>query len=162
MKTIRVNDETRERLTQAKRELAARKLKDVTMDEIVSKMIDLYQRDARKASGETDERAYELKKSVCNVSVRARSDDELRMLSDDANARIEQVRGRVGPYRETRFYYALRAWENLTADELVRLSVTLSLSTQESFVLDLLINQKYLEDELRRRGLQQTLPQTAE
>ncbi len=153
MKTINVNDETHERLTQAKRELSARTLKDVTMDEIVSRMIDLYEREARKATRETDERAYELKKSVLNDSIRARSDDELRALLDDANARIEQIRGRVGPYQDTRFYYALRAWENVTADELVRLSVTLSLSTQESFVLDLLINKRCVEEETRRRGV---------
>lgn len=143
--TIRIGADTQERLK------AYGTLGD-TFDTLINKALDALAREERKADRDADMRECEREKSAYEDEMRSRSDDELRARLDNANARIEEMRSREGKYHGARFHDPLRAWENLTADELVWISVSLSLTVKEAVVLDVLINKKYAEDELRRRN----------
>jgi hypothetical protein len=78
---------------------------------------------------------------------RTSSDEQLRALIADADARIEEYKG----HGEGRFYDSVLGWENDSLDVLLWSEASLSLSTPERAVLTVLINKRLAEYELQQR-----------
>jgi len=87
-------------------------------------------------------------------AVKSKSDDELREALAATNALIAKYYARKGFVTpEDRIREELKAIEQDDANTLTWRGVHYFLSSKEGAALDLMINKRYAEDELRRRGV---------
>jgi hypothetical protein len=109
---------------------------------------------ARKEDYENDLKMMADNKARYEKAVKSMSDNELRELLADTNALIEKYYARKGfVTAEDRIRDELKAIEHDDADTLTWRGAHFYMSSKEGAALDLMINKRYAEDELRRRGL---------
>lgn len=109
---------------------------------------------ARNGEYEDDFKMMEDNKARYEKAVKSMSNDELRALLADTNAVIEKYYARKGSVTaEDRIRDELKAIEHDNADTLTWRSAHFYMSSKEWVALDFMMNKRYAEDELLRRGL---------
>ena len=131
---IRLSQETREKLKYVGK-------KGETYDQIISRLFYEHLTDEK---GYKNTSEYEQQR-LLRVA-KTRTDEELQQLIVDADANIEEFRGRAERWKE-----AVEAWENEPLDVLIYCNEDGGKSAYEWTILGALIDKKLAEVELRRR-----------